>query len=310
MSTPSDPSTPSEANPLSPSGTSNSSSSPSGPPAFNTTLAPAPVAAPSPATPPGLWSRTRALAAAVGAAFLGGIGVYLATRLTEGLADRIEAPLIVTRVHEFDAAGPLPPYFFMPESLGFHLEDVPDTKEIETWMRSRGAPAGSPQMLRLELRGRGEEPVTLNGVQVEVVRRTPPLRGWYVARGDCGAADLRMTVVDLDSMPPKVEWYTAYPFSKPSRTPPLLRVTRNDIETVEIHTKTESSYVEWRLVLFYTSKSGSGSIRLDDDGRPFRVTSEHLGRGYEEVWYDSVSHRSLERPTHRLKTDSGGLQVC
>jgi len=93
--------------------------------------------------------------------------------------------------------------------------------------------------------------------------------------------------MNLDAAPPSVEYY-ADDTSPPTKRL-ALSVTRTDPEQVELHAITRNALVEWRARVFYSGPDGDGSLTVDDNGRPFRVTTETSSAGYANEGVGSIS---------------------
>jgi hypothetical protein len=158
-----------------------------------------------------LATRGRKIAAIVGAAVLAGIGGGIATWLltaAETTTKRVFAgatsKALVIRVAApgtFWANHPYAPYYVVPHSRfshgpnGISKEDLAAMSEADekndtgidfAWMRAHGGVAGSPQVVRLELRGTTDEPVTVTAIRA-VVRGTLRSHSGLV----CGRARMR-----------------------------------------------------------------------------------------------------------------------
>jgi hypothetical protein len=104
----------------------------------------------------------------------------------------------------FESGHPFAPYYVVPRS---RLRDPSELSRVarnkivsdpESAL-SKGALAGSPQIVRLVLRARGEDPVTIEGVRFRVVSDARPLRGWFTALSGCTSAPVRRAQGNLDS---------------------------------------------------------------------------------------------------------------
>jgi hypothetical protein len=124
--------------------------------------------------------------------------------------------------------------------------------------------------------------VVLNGLRIDVVRRSPPRSGWFRFRfpdAGCGAQPVRSIEVDLDKNPvrPMLLEVDATGQEKPPRPFKTLRVTRTDIEVFEVHASTVKSDVEFKMTLLYQSEDGAGEFPVEG-GRTYRVTALQAGR--------------------------------
>lgn len=259
----------------------------------------------------------RAVAVAIGVAFLGGIGAYLATRTTNTIDRKLGGPSLVVRVlmpGDFRSDAALEPYYVIPStdstSVRRAIKDLhfagsgpinPGAKQdsLDGWARARGATWGSPQRLRIELRARTKEPVIIQGITVNVVRRGPPIAGWYGATWECGGALVRQARIYLDSNPPRITY--AQGEMGPGQHQLALSVTDTDVEILELWAITRTGDVEWNAELLYSGPEGLGRVKIDQAGKPFHVTSEVGSKGYAN------DGRSLAR---RTDWDSAGIILC
>ena len=271
-----------------------------------------------------LATRGRKIAAIVGAAVLAGIGGGIATWLltaAETTTKRVFAgaasKALVLRVAApgtFWSNHPYAPYYVVPYSRfshgpnGISKGDLSAMSEAEkndigidfAWMRAHGGVAGSPQVVRLELRGTTEEPVTVTAIRALVVERSAPVRGWYVAAPGCGAVPVRSADINLDSPNAPVKMIDP----QTGKRILAVSVTRTDTEQIELHAYTKKA-VAWRARLFYSDAKGDGSMIIDDAGKPFRVTSEDPSDGYRAAGFDNNPGFTREH-----QWDRRGLGAC
>jgi hypothetical protein len=238
-----------------------------------------------------LATRGRKIGAAVGAAFLAGIGGGIAAwtlntaeeTTKKAFAGQPDAPLQirVARPGTVSSGHPWAPYYVIPQTRAARPPQLTEAElnsgiAIDEWARGHGGVPGSPGIVRLQLRAATDEPVIVNAIRVNVVDRTDPVQGWFVANPGCGAEPVRIANVDLDASPPTVQYEGSGP---PSRQL-TLSVTRTDVELVELHASTRKATVDWTAEVFYSGPDGDGSIVVDDAGRPFQVTTETQSEGY------------------------------
>jgi hypothetical protein len=259
-------------------------------------------------------TRGRKIAAGISAAFIASLGAGLGARaLTQAESATKKAlagssPPIQIRIAKpgtFEAGHPYSPYFVIPKTELADPEHV-DSAELsgnepfgfEFAQRHRGV-AGSAQIVRLQLRAKGDEPVTIDAIKAHVVDRRPPLEGWYVASPGCGGLTVRTATVNLDAPSPEVQVLddTGAPLKNTT-----LFVTRTNIEVLELQASTEKSMVDWNLELFYSGPDGDGSVTVDDAGKPFRVTTESASDGYEPVSATQVKREHA--------WDANGIVAC
>jgi hypothetical protein len=142
-------------------------------------------------------------------------------------------------------------------------------------------------VLRLVIRGRGEAPVTLHGLEVEVVERRPPLPGTVLTYDGQGAGQVvRFFEIDLDAKPP-VATYSGAQGGEETLFP--YRVSAGELEVFDIYAFTFESDVRWRLRLAYTDDEETGALVIDNHGQPFETsatsTAEHRVEGQRAYYW-------------------------
>jgi hypothetical protein len=262
-----------------------------------------------------LGSRARKAAAVIGAAVLAGIGGLIASAIWSGTGKVLHpsGPPLHVRVVPTGTflSGTYAPYFIVPDSvapgpdaLPLGARDSPVTFIDPMLARTHEAVAGSPQVIRLRLQGTDDRPVTVNGIHAVVMKRTPPVKGWYVAvLPGCGEEPVRVATIDLDR-PAQPVVYDVF------AAPPkhfTLSVTRTDIEVIQLHAVTRAA-VTWKARIDYSAADGDGSITVDDGGQPFRVSTEVPSRGYE-VDYAAAPQRTADL-VRQHRWDGKGITTC
>jgi hypothetical protein len=266
-----------------------------------------------------LATRSRKIGAAVGAAVLAGIGGGIATWLltaaqqtTKHVFDGSAAPLVVhvAAPGTFVPDHPYAPYYVIPRSRfpagpnGISKQELAasgrtDTGVARGWLEAHGGIAGSPQIVRLELRGTADEPVTVTAIRPLIVKRSAPVRGWYVAAPGCGAVPVRIARINLDAANSAAEMWD----DSTGKKILALSVTRTETEQIELHADT-SAAVAWRAKVFYNGPKGDGSLIVDDAGKPFQVTTETASNGYRP----QPSAKALFTREHGW--DESGIAAC
>lgn len=270
-----------------------------------------------------LSTRARKAFVAGVALVLGGIGVGIYGSLQGGIERTTKrilkggpgAPLQVTvaRPGTFFSAHPWAPYYVMPRRRIATPSAVPASAHPSggssndfldyAWVRANGGVAGSAQVVRLQLRGKNDEPVVITAIQPEIVARKPALKGWYLASPGCGAEPLRIADFDLDHPKRFVGYVDAE--GRESKTL-AISITRTDPELVEIHATTRKSLIDWRAKISYSATGGDGQITIDDEGHPFRVSTETASDGYSPDFADS-GEVTFKR---RHAWDGKGIVAC
>lgn len=268
-------------------------------------------------------TRGRKIAIGIGAAFLGGITAAVfafAHNAGEKAANRVlagsgGAPVRVSveQPGTFQSGHLWAPYYVIPKSRmaspaatgASELARLRSAAWVDqAWAEAHGGVPGSPEVVRFELRGKSDEPVTITAIKPELVGpRAAPVRGWYIAEpAGCGVETIRLANIDLDRTPPKIGYLRDD--SSPETTHLALSVTRTDSEQIELWAYTHASTVAWRARVFYTGPDGPGSVLVDDRGKPFRVTTERASDGY-------LGHAAgSELVTREHAWDSAGVTSC
>ncbi|MEU0430391.1 helix-turn-helix domain-containing protein [Streptomyces sp. NPDC006290] len=163
----------------------------------------------------------------------------------------------------------------------------PTPGDAAAWAASQRAVHGRTTDLRISVQGRGSAAVVLEALHVRVVNRTTPdaRRGIaYSMYEGCGAVLIpRYFSVDLDANRPVAR---SMPGNDPDRPAPALdfpyRVSLQEPEVLQLSALTEACTCDWYLYLDWSSQGRTGTVRIDDHGRPFRTTSIE---GLPHYWY-------------------------
>nr|WBO81176.1 helix-turn-helix domain-containing protein [Streptomyces sp. SBE_14.2] len=163
----------------------------------------------------------------------------------------------------------------------------PPAQDARTWAGSQGAVHGRETIVRISVQGRTSTAVVLEALRVRVVGRTAPLQGnaYAMDQGCGGALTPRFFSVDLDKDRP-----IARPMDGSDAGTPIpamrlpYRVSAEDPEVLLVTARTEGCACDWYLELDWSSQGRTGTIRVDDDGRPFRTTAI---KGLPRYLYDT-----------------------
>ncbi|WP_370467688.1 transcriptional regulator [Streptomyces capoamus] len=167
----------------------------------------------------------------------------------------------------------------------------PTPQDAAVWAASQGAVHGRTTNLRISVQGQGSAAVVLEALHVRMVNRTTPAarRGTaYSMYEGCGAVLIpRHFSVDLDAHRPLAR---SVPGNEPDRPAPAIdfpyRVSLREPEVLLVSARTESCTCDWYLELDWSSQGRTGTLRIDDHGRPFRTTSVE---GLPRYWYRNPS---------------------
>ncbi len=152
----------------------------------------------------------------------------------------------------------------------------PVPQDAGSWAASQSALHGGETLLRLTVQGRDTTAVVLEALRVRVIGRAAPAQGHaYAMDAGCGGAlTPRSFAVDLDKDRPIVRPVAGNDSGTPipaARLP--YRVSAKDPEVLLVSAATGSCDCRWYLELEWSSQGRTGTVRIDDHGRPFRTTA-------------------------------------
>jgi hypothetical protein len=183
----------------------------------------------------------------------------------------------------FEGAHAYAPYYVVPSKRVADPSKLSraDTSQFVTRPEAalgKGALAGSPQVVRLELRSTTRKRVTVGSVRFHVVSAAGPLKGWFTAQPACAFERVRLARINLDARPRAVRYLD--PSGAPARQLGL-QLDRSTPAVLELQVATNRRRVAWTATLA-VSRDGAPpqTVTIDDGGRPFRVTSVRASRGY------------------------------
>lgn len=183
----------------------------------------------------------------------------------------------------FQASHAFAPYYVVPDKRVASPAGLSEAATNRFVTRpeaalSKGGQAGSPQIVRLELRSTTDDAVTVEGVSVDVVSDARPLKGWFTAQPSCSFERVRVARISLDRRRRNVRYVDAEGTSARTLSLPLSR-TRPTV--IELQAATRRKRVAW-VARLSVSHDGAPAqtVSVDDGGEPFRVTSARDARGY------------------------------
>jgi hypothetical protein len=161
----------------------------------------------------------------------------------------------------------------------------PEQQDAGVWAATQGAVHGRQTMVQVSVQGKTSTAVVLEALRVRVVSRgTPVIGNVYAMDQGCGSEMTpRHFSVDLDVNRPIVRARPGDDRGKPLpevRFP--YRVSAEDPEVLLVTATTKAYDCNWYLELDWSSQGRTGTVRIDDHGRPFRTTST---KGLTRLWY-------------------------
>ncbi|MFF3210385.1 helix-turn-helix domain-containing protein [Streptomyces sp. NPDC002886] len=157
----------------------------------------------------------------------------------------------------------------------------PVEADAPAWAAGRGAVHAGTQIVEVTLLGTGPDPVVLEDLEVRVAARRGPLpwNVYQMSQGCGGGLTPAGFTVNLDAPRPlarpvagndqgeKIE-APAFPFRVSAAEPAVLRVVASST----------GCDCDWYLDLRWSGPKGSGTLRLDESGRPWRVSAVSSNR--------------------------------
>ncbi|MFF4116068.1 helix-turn-helix domain-containing protein [Streptomyces sp. NPDC001714] len=165
----------------------------------------------------------------------------------------------------------------------------PAPQDAGTWAATQNAVHGGNTIVDVSVQGRSSTAVVLEALRVRVVGRTAPAPGiaYSMADGCGGGLTPRYFDVNLDKDRPIArpvagegpDGHTVSTMHLP------YRVSATDPEVLRVKASTVGCDCRWYLELDWSSQGRSGTVRIDDHGRPFRTSSV---KGLPHYWYGFV----------------------
>ncbi|WP_444875804.1 helix-turn-helix domain-containing protein [Streptomyces rishiriensis] len=173
----------------------------------------------------------------------------------------------------------------------------PAEQDAGPWATAQGAVHGRETNVEISVQGRTSTAVVLTALRVRVVGRDAPVPGTAYAmdQGCGGSLSKRYFAVDLDKDRP-----VAHPVAGNDAGTPIpavslpYRVSSADPEVLLVTARTETCACAWYLELDWSSQGRTGTVRLDDHGRPFRTSGIE---GLPRYWYGSENGERQWVPT-------------
>ncbi|MFD9259010.1 helix-turn-helix domain-containing protein [Streptomyces sp. NPDC059538] len=156
----------------------------------------------------------------------------------------------------------------------------PVEADAPAWASAQRAVHAGSQIVEVTLHGTGPGAVVLEDLEVRVAaRRKPPTWNVYQMSQGCGGGlTPAVFAVNLDAPRPLARPVAGNDAGSPLPAPAFpLRVSAAEPVVLRVEASTTGCDCDWSLDLRWTGPSGSGTLRIDDGGRPLR-TSAATGR--------------------------------
>jgi hypothetical protein len=165
----------------------------------------------------------------------------------------------------YEPKADLLPSFVIPRPIEEISPPPIDPRKRYEWARKLGG-VESRTIVQVIVKGRSEEPVILEGLNIKVLDRKRPLEGSYIiyeVRG--GEIDPRSMSVTLNYQGPPEVSLDNWKFP--------LRVSKTDVEVFDIWVKAIDCDCTWVAELHYVADGEPDMIEITDNGEPFRITA-------------------------------------
>ncbi|MFC9651720.1 helix-turn-helix domain-containing protein [Streptomyces sp. NPDC056937] len=161
---------------------------------------------------------------------------------------------------------------YLIDSPPEQIPPPPTEQDAPGWVNALGGVASGGQFIELTVQGRSSDTVVLNALRVKIVKTDAPLpwNDYAMGVGCGGGVGTKSFAVNLDAARPSSvpkAGQRDFPYS----------VSESDPEVYYISATATARDVSWYLELEWTSGDRHGTLRVDDNGKPFR-TSGSQGR--------------------------------
>ncbi|MET8079318.1 helix-turn-helix transcriptional regulator [Streptomyces sp. NPDC005303] len=165
----------------------------------------------------------------------------------------------------------------------------PLVQDAGIWAATQGAIHGRETKVQITVQGRSSTAVVLEALRVRITGRGSPAPGidYSMDQGCGGGITPRGFDVNLD-----IDRPVTHPVAgnETGQTVPAVqfpyRVSATDPEVLLVTATTQTYDCNWYLELDWSSQGRTGTVRIDDHGRPFRTTST---KGLNRLWYGTNS---------------------
>lgn len=172
----------------------------------------------------------------------------------------------------------------------------PVEADAASWAGALGAVHAGEAGVRITLQGKDERAVVLEALRIRVVERRSPAEGrvYRMSSGCGGALTPRMFDVDLDAPRPVARSVAGNDSGEPIEAVAFpYSVSVTDPEVLLITGRTVGCDCDWFAELTWSAGGRSGTVRVDDGGRPFRTSGV---RGRPVLDYDTGTGRWVSVP--------------
>jgi hypothetical protein len=179
--------------------------------------------------------------------------------------------------------GTRPYVYDSPCSQNFLVDSEPaqvgppaSEQDAPRWAAAYGAVSSGAQEVALTVQGTGEDTVVLEALHVRVLTKGAPLawNDYSMGVGCGGGVETKSFDIGLDDGSPAVT-------VKGGQRDFPYKVSESDPEVFYVTAHTKAHDVRWDLTLDWSSGSRRGTVRIDNDGTPFRTSADADRPGYD-----------------------------
>jgi hypothetical protein len=152
-----------------------------------------------------------------------------------------------------------------------------------SWARAVGAVDAGRTDVTATIQAKPGDVVYITGIQFSVSQRRPPIHGTLAAPTCAGPTYGRFVAVHLDPSPPRVFATSSDPRALVGVAPGALglkvkpftlpyKVTNSDGLVLILEAQAKKFDCVWSAEILWSSNGRNGSVRIDNNGRPFETT--------------------------------------
>ncbi|MFJ6571657.1 helix-turn-helix domain-containing protein [Streptomyces sp. NPDC091292] len=192
---------------------------------------------------------------------------------------------VATRPYAWE--NPCSQHYLVDRPAG-QVPPPPAEQDARGWVSALGGVAADQQYVALTVQGTGGETVVLEALHVRVVKSGAPLawNDYAMGVGCGGGVQTKAFDIALDSGHPSAD-----PVGGQRDFP--YKVSESDPEVFYLTARAQARDVSWFLELDWSSGTRRGTLRIDDNGVPFRTSA---GRGTGDYDYPLGGSRWETRP--------------
>ncbi|MCX5408009.1 helix-turn-helix domain-containing protein [Streptomyces sp. NBC_00335] len=165
---------------------------------------------------------------------------------------------------------------YLAEPAPSAVPPPPVEADAPAWAAGRGAVHAGTQIVEVTLLGTGPGVVVLEDLEVRVAGRRSPLQ-WNVyqmSQGCGGGLTPAGFTVNLDAPRPLARPVAGNNEGEAIAAPAFpLRVSATEPAVLRVVASSSGCDCDWYLDLRWSGPTGSGTLRLDEDGRPWRISA-------------------------------------